>query len=202
MSNHVFQLEHRETPIGRMMIVTDDQDRLRGADWDDYEDRFWLLLRRHYRADAIDWREAPRPSAAARALEAYFDGDLRAIETVPTATNGTDFQRAVWAALRQIPAGSTMSYGALAARLGRATAMRAVGLANGANPIPVIVPCHRVIGADGSLTGFGGGLERKRWLLAHEGVAIGDLFEAMPAGRPSHPSPALRPSRAERGNRA
>ncbi|HEV8026357.1 MAG TPA: methylated-DNA--[protein]-cysteine S-methyltransferase [Stellaceae bacterium] len=202
MFNHVFHLEHRETPIGRMMIVTDDQDRLRGADWDDYEDRLRLLLRRHYGANAIDWREATRPSAAARALEAYFGGDLRAIETVPTATNGTDFQRAVWAALRQIPVGSTLSYGALAARLGRATAMRAVGLANGANPIPVVVPCHRVIGADGSLTGFGGGLERKRWLLAHEGVAIGDVFESMPAGRPAHPSPALRPSRAERGNRA
>jgi methylated-DNA-[protein]-cysteine S-methyltransferase len=193
MSSHVFHLEHRETPIGRMMIVTDDQDRLRGADWDDYEDRLRLLLRRHYGANAIDWREAPRPSAAARALEAYFGGDLHAIETVPTATNGTDFQRAVWAALRQIPAGSTMSYGALAARLGRATAMRAVGLANGANPIPVVVPCHRVIGADGSLTGFGGGLERKRWLLAHEGVAIG---ESMPAGGPAHPSRAERVSRA------
>jgi methylated-DNA-[protein]-cysteine S-methyltransferase len=193
MSNHVFHLEHRETPIGRMMIVTDDQDRLRGADWDDYEDRLRLLLRRHYGENAIEWREAPRPSAAARALEAYFGGDLHAIETVPTATNGTDFQRAVWAALRQIPAGSTMSYGALAARLGRATAMRAVGLANGANPIPVVVPCHRVIGADGSLTGFGGGLERKRWLLAHEGVAIG---ESMPAGRPAHPSRAERVSRA------
>jgi methylated-DNA-[protein]-cysteine S-methyltransferase len=106
--------------------------------------------------------------AAARALLAYFDGDLDAIADLPTATNGTAFQRAVWSALRRIPAGRTVSYGMLATQIGRPKAIRAVGLANGANPIAIVVPCHRVIGADTSLTGYGGGLHRKRWLLAHE----------------------------------
>ena len=87
---------------------------------------------------------------------------------MPTATSGTGFPRAVWASLRRIPAGSTISYGALAAELGRTKAVRAVGLANGANPISIVVPCHRVTGADGASTGYGGGLDRKRWLLAHE----------------------------------
>ena len=89
---------------------------------------------------------------------------------LPVVTAGTPFQRAVWAALRQIPVGTTLSYGALAERIGRKAAVRAVGAANGANPVAVVVPCHRVIGADGSLSGYGGGLERKRWLLAHEGA--------------------------------
>jgi len=102
-------------------------------------------------------------------LHSYFEGDIDAISCCRTATNGTDFQRSVWQALRQIPPGHTVSYGALAVRIGRPTAMRAVGLANGANPIAIVVPCHRVIGADASLTGYGGGLDRKRWLLAHEG---------------------------------
>ncbi len=105
---------------------------------------------------------------AARALADYFAGDLDAIADLPTAANGTAFQLSVWAALRQIPVGETVSYGALAARIGRPKAVRAVGLANGANPIAIVVPCHRVIGADASLTGYGGGLHRKRWLLAHE----------------------------------
>jgi methylated-DNA-[protein]-cysteine S-methyltransferase len=93
---------------------------------------------------------------------------LGAVEPLHTETRGTNLQRSVWSALRTIPAGTTTSYGQLARQIGHPTAVRAVGAANGANPIPVVVPCHRVIGADGSLTGFGGGLERKRWLLAHE----------------------------------
>jgi methylated-DNA-[protein]-cysteine S-methyltransferase len=100
-------------------------------------------------------------------LEEYFDGRRRVFE-VPLAPNGTDFQRSVWTALMQIPFGTTISYGELARRLGKEAAIRAVGAANGRNPIPVIVPCHRVIGSDGSLTGFGGGLPRKKWLLQHE----------------------------------
>jgi methylated-DNA-[protein]-cysteine S-methyltransferase len=107
-------------------------------------------------------------TAARRALQDYFEGDIDAPARLPTASNGTDFQRAVWDALRLIPVGQTISYGALAARIGRPTAMRAVGHANGANPIAIVVPCHRVIGANATLTGYGGGIERKRWLLAHE----------------------------------
>jgi methylated-DNA-[protein]-cysteine S-methyltransferase len=90
------------------------------------------------------------------------------IDTLPVETGGTPFQREVWHALREIPCGTTTSYGKLAELIGRPAAMRAVGLANGANPVAVVVPCHRVIGANGSLTGYGGGIERKRWLLDHE----------------------------------
>ena len=190
MDGHVFHLERMNTPTGRMLIVTDDHDRLRAADWEYYEDRMQRLLQRHCGDGAIRLCAAARPSPARRGLQAYFDGDLRAIDGVATATNGTAFQHAVWAALREIPVGSTISYGQLAARLGRATAVRAVGLANGANPTPVVVPCHRVIGADGSLTGFGGGLDRKRWLLAHEGAASGELLRAMPAEPQNERRPA------------
>ncbi|HSG87569.1 MAG TPA: methylated-DNA--[protein]-cysteine S-methyltransferase [Pseudomonadales bacterium] len=102
-------------------------------------------------------------------LEAYFAGDRRSFE-LRLAPQGTPFQQQVWAALQRIPFGTTISYGTLAERIGRPTASRAVGAANGRNPLPVIVPCHRVIGADGSLTGFGGGLPCKQWLLGHEGA--------------------------------
>lgn len=165
-----FHLERFDTPIGRMLIVTDEEHRLRAADWEDHEDRMQRQLRRHHRETALQLRNAHRDSTAKRALEAYFGGDLNAINDIATAANGTDFQRQVWAALRLIPVGSTISYGALAANIGRPAAVRAVGLANGANPISIVVPCHRVIGADASLTGYGGGLNRKRWLLAHENV--------------------------------
>jgi methylated-DNA-[protein]-cysteine S-methyltransferase len=165
-----FYLERFNTPTGRMLIVTDDEYRLRAADWEDHEDRMQRLLRRHYRETAIRLCDPPRDSAAKRALGAYFEGDLNAISDVPTATNGTDFQRHVWAALRLIPLGHTISYSALALQIGRPTATRAVGLANGANPVAIVVPCHRVVGANASLTGYGGGLDRKRWLLVHEGA--------------------------------
>jgi methylated-DNA-[protein]-cysteine S-methyltransferase len=104
-------------------------------------------------------------------LQAFFSGDISAIAGIPVETGGTTFQRDVWAALRQIPAGETWSYGQLARHIGRPAAVRAVGAANGANPIGVVVPCHRVIGANGSLTGYGGGIDRKEWLLNHERTA-------------------------------
>jgi methylated-DNA-[protein]-cysteine S-methyltransferase len=98
----------------------------------------------------------------------YFAGELAALNELPVRTAGTPFQREVWRALREIPHGTTVSYGKLAEQIGRPKAVRAVGLANGSNPIGVVVPCHRVIGSNGSLTGYGGGIERKRWLLEHE----------------------------------
>ena len=115
---------------------------------------------------------------ARRQLDAYFAG-TRTEFTMALAMDGTDFQKACWTALRQVPFGETISYGELARRIGRPKASRAVGAANHANPLPIVVPCHRVIGADNSLTGFGGGLDTKRVLLAHENVAVetqGDLF--------------------------
>jgi methylated-DNA-[protein]-cysteine S-methyltransferase len=124
-------------------------------------------------APANDAR-GPASAVLARACEQlaeYFAGS-RTTFAIPVEPAGTPFQRRVWEALRAIPYGTTLSYGELARRLGDVRATRAVGAANGRNPIPIIVPCHRVVGADGSLTGFGGGLDRKRWLLEHEGALM------------------------------
>jgi methylated-DNA-[protein]-cysteine S-methyltransferase len=168
MSTHTFFLERVNTPTGAMLVLTDGDERLRAMDWDDHAPRMQRLLERHYGSVTLRPRDSSRPSDARRALDAYFDGDIGAIAALPTATNGTPFQRSVWEALRRIPAGETISYGTLAAWIGRPGASRAVGLANGANPIAIAVPCHRVIGANRSLTGYGGGIERKQWLLTHE----------------------------------
>jgi methylated-DNA-[protein]-cysteine S-methyltransferase len=158
------------TPIGALVLISDEEGRLRATDWTNYDERMRRLLARHYGPDNFTLTPARTPSGLATALAAYFDGDLRAIDSLLVATEGTAFQKSVWQALRGIPAGHTISYGELARRLGKPAAVRAVGLANGANPIGVVVPCHRVIGSNGSLTGYGGGLERKRWLLNHEKV--------------------------------
>ena len=112
------------------------------------------------------------PSHFARAVAAYFAGELDALNDLPVAVRGTDFETAVWQALRQIPVGHTWSYAALAQALGRPKAVRAVGRANGKNPVSLVLPCHRVIGANGTLVGYGGGLERKAWLLRHEGALV------------------------------
>ena len=115
------------------------------------------------------------PSGIADALRRYFDGDLAAIADLPVRFDrGTPFQQEVWAALRTIPLGETISYAELAEMVGRPTGYRAVGSANGQNPVGIVVPCHRVIASDGTLGGYAGGLERKRWLLAHEGVVLAD----------------------------
>jgi methylated-DNA-[protein]-cysteine S-methyltransferase len=160
------------TPIGTFVLIGDEAGRLRAADWQDYADRMHRLLARHYGASHVAMTPARNPFGLTSALTAYFEGDLRAIESLSVATAGTAFQESVWQALRSIPAGQTISYSELARRLGRPAAVRAVGLANGANPIGIVVPCHRVIGADGSLTGYGGGLDRKRWLLNHETASM------------------------------
>ncbi|MBM3773493.1 MAG: methylated-DNA--[protein]-cysteine S-methyltransferase [Acidimicrobiia bacterium] len=169
--------ERLDTPLGTLVLMTGEDDRVRALDWSDYEPRMDRLLRLHHGHQGAAPRERARPSAARRALEAYFEGVLDAIDAVTTRTNGTPFQERVWAALRHIPAGRTLSYSQLADAIGQPRAVRAVGLANGANPVGIIVPCHRVIGADGSLTGYGGGLERKRWLLAHEGAITSGLLD-------------------------
>lgn len=173
MSQQVFSLDRIATPIGPLLIVTDEAGRLRGIEWEDHQPRLEKLLRRYYGAEGFALRAAAQPAPASPALQAYFEGELDAVAGLETARPGTEFQRLVWAGLRRIPAGQTLSYGGLAAKLGRPTASRAVGLANGANPIPIVVPCHRVIGANNSLTGFGSGLPRKRWLLDHEGRYAG-----------------------------
>lgn len=108
------------------------------------------------------------PVDAERAVRAYFAGEFRAVEALDVDPGGTPFQREVWTALRRIPPGRTVSYGALAQSIGRPRSARAVARANATNPVPIVIPCHRVIGSDGSLTGYGGGLDNKRWLLRHE----------------------------------
>lgn len=160
------RVERQASPLGTLLIVTSADGVLRALDYEAYEARMLRLLTLHYGAYAL----APGDVTphVARALEAYFAGDVTSVDTLPIGTGGTPFQRLVWSALRAIPASATRSYGQLAAQLGRPSAARAVGLANGANPIAIVVPCHRVIGADGSLTGYAGGTERKRWLLDHE----------------------------------
>jgi O-6-methylguanine DNA methyltransferase len=163
-------IDRLSSPIGTLLLVSDEDGRVRALDFDDYEARMLRLLKTHYGDPTL--APGPAPTPARRALDAYFAGDLGAIDDIPVATGGTPFQRTVWAAMRRISAGTTTSYGALAAIINRPSAMRAAGLAVGSNPVAVIVPCHRVIGADNSLTGYGGGLARKRWLLAHEGLEL------------------------------
>lgn len=165
-----FGLDRLSTPIGIALLVTDDDGALRALDWDDYQPRMLHLLRLHY--GAVELSDRPAPGPMRLALSGYFAGDLGQLSAVAWRVAGTPFQRKVWTALAEIPAGTTMSYGALAARIGSPRAIRAVGHANGSNPISVVLPCHRLIGADGSLVKYGGGLMRKRWLLRHEGVEI------------------------------
>ena len=156
------------TPIGQLIYVCDSDGALRMIDWSDHNPRGQRLLDIHYGKGGYTLTRQHDPFGLTARLASYFNGDIHTIDDLPTATAGTTFQREVWRALREIPAAETISYGKLAERIGRPRAVRAVGLANGSNPVGVVVPCHRVIGANGSLTGYGGGLHRKEWLLAHE----------------------------------
>jgi methylated-DNA-[protein]-cysteine S-methyltransferase len=165
------------SPLGDCLLVFDDAGRLRALEWVDFEARLHKLLARHWgpegRGHTLSTRAAPRDLDSR--LQAYFAGDRAALDPLAVHTAGTPFQQEVWQALRGIPAGHTTTYGKLAESIGRPAAVRALGLAVGSNPISLVIPCHRVIGADGSLTGYAGGLDRKRWLLAHEGGATGTL---------------------------
>ena len=161
-------LDRMATPLGEALILTDETGALRAFDFADYEDRMRRLACRHYGTLAPVSGRAP--ARVRNAMERYFAGEADAFSGLVWKTNGTAFQRSVWAGLCDIGHGQTLSYKGLAQKIGKPSAMRAVGLANGANPIAIVVPCHRVIGADGRLTGYGGGLDRKAWLLRHEGA--------------------------------
>ena len=165
-----FGLDRLRTPIGTALLVSDADGVLRALDWEDYEPRMKQLLRRQY--GPVVLKELRAPAETKAALTGYFKGDLDRLNSIRWRVAGTAFQRKVWTALPKIPSGATMSYGELAAKLGMPKAARAVGHANGANPLSVVVPCHRLIGAKGALIKYGGGLERKRWLLGHEGVVL------------------------------
>jgi methylated-DNA-[protein]-cysteine S-methyltransferase len=160
-------LSRLPSPLGELLAVTDDRSRVCALDFADCEARMRRLLRARH-ASAAELVPRRTPAALVESLGAFFRGELAALDALELRSGGTEFQRSVWAALRAIPSGETTTYSALARALGRPTAFRAVGLANGANPIAIVVPCHRVIGASGDLTGYAGGLARKQWLLDHE----------------------------------
>ena len=171
------ELTLTKTPVGPMALYG-LEDRLIGLTLDGghgAEHPVERHLARHL--GALVTRRSPDAAGAATRLARYFAGELRALEEQPVDPPGTGFQRAVWSALREIPAGETRSYSALAHALGKPHAVRAVAAANGANPIALFVPCHRVIAADGSLWGYGGGLPMKQWLLAHERATFRPLAD-------------------------
>lgn len=155
------------SPVGELLLTATDEGLT----------RVWFEEHRHGGQRGAQWRPAGEMGGAAERilrdareqLDMYFAGERTTFD-IPLAATGTPFQERVWAALLTIPFGHTTSYGEIAVRMGEPKAVRAVGAANGRNPIPIVVPCHRVIGARGDLTGFGGGIERKRWLLEHEGA--------------------------------
>lgn len=158
------------TPLGKLILMHDESGNLRAADWDEYAARLPALLQRQYRD--IDLKIQPHVTTKAHLnherFTRYFDGDLHALEAIPLQLGGTDFQQQVWLALRHIPVGATWSYKDLASFISRPKACRAVGAANGLNPVAIVLPCHRVIGSSGSMVGYASGLARKRWLLQHE----------------------------------
>ena len=163
----IIEMARVDTPIGPLLLAV-REGSLCAVEFDGAQARLRRTLSRRF--PGAELRSGDDPSGFASRLRAYFDGDLSALESISVDPGGTPFQAKVWKELRRIPTGSAVSYRDLAGMIGAPKAVRAVGLANGANPVPIVIPCHRVIGADGGLTGYGGGLERKRWLLAHEGA--------------------------------
>jgi methylated-DNA-[protein]-cysteine S-methyltransferase len=157
-----------DTPLGPVLLLAQGS-RLVGLEFSDRARRVGRLRRHLARTlGTYEERDHRDPAGAATRLRRYFKGDVRALDEQPVEWLGTPFQRAVWQALRRIPVGRTRSYGDMARAIGRPKAVRAVGAANGANPIALFVPCHRVVASDGSPHGYGGGIERKVWLLSRE----------------------------------
>ena len=156
-----------ESPIGRLVLVF-DAGRLCVLDYADNTERMTRLLRQRYHRFRLC--EASTPLGVTQQLRAYLGGKLDAIDSIQVDPGGTAFQQKVWEALRTIPPGTTRTYRDVAEQIGRPSAWRAVGRANALNPISIVLPCHRLIGANGALIGYAGGLERKHWLLRHEGI--------------------------------
>jgi methylated-DNA-[protein]-cysteine S-methyltransferase len=153
------------SPIGEVQLVSSNSAVLL-LDFSDNTNRIQKLLEKRFGSYTLTQKRLEW----SKAVQDYFAGNFSALESIPTDTGGTAFQQRVWTALRQIPAGQTWSYLAMARFIGQPTATRAIGTTNGLNPISLILPCHRVIGANGKLTGYAGGIERKRWLLEHESL--------------------------------
>ena len=158
------------SPIGQLGLATDAGGVVHAFSFDGTDDDVARVARRHW-TDA-QTREGPAPRAVVDSLDAYFTGRRDALADIPWRIAGDGFQEKVWAELTRVSVGATISYGEMARRIGEPGAAQAVGVALNRNPIALILPCHRVVGADGALVGFGGGVERKRWLLAHEGALL------------------------------
>ncbi|MGA7932608.1 MAG: methylated-DNA--[protein]-cysteine S-methyltransferase [Kovacikia sp.] len=158
-----------DSEIGQILLVSDGE-RLCALDFSNYESRLMNLLERRY--GSVRLMKKVNPQGFSDRLKAYLVGDLRSLDEIPVSTGGTFFQQQVWLALRSIPLGTVTTYGELAEKIGKPTASRAVGMANSLNPVAIVLPCHRVIGANAKLTGYAGGLDRKQWLLQHEGVTL------------------------------
>ncbi len=169
-----FDYAEIDSPVGTILVAARGECLI-SLDFSDYRERFEALLAKRF---PLGYRRSvhPDPTGLRARLAAYFAGTPDPWDGLQLDPGGTPFQASVWAALRQIPFGTTESYGTLARRLGNPSASRAVGAANGQNPIAIIIPCHRVIGASGAMTGYGGGLERKRDLLRREGIIGRDLL--------------------------
>lgn len=157
------------SPIGTILILSDGE-ALCGVEFEGYEARTLGFLQRRY--GEVKLQEAQNDLGLRDRMQAYLAGELHSLDEIPVCLGGTAFQQQVWLALRDIPIGTVETYGQLAKRLGKPGASRAVGLANSQNPIAIVLPCHRVVGSNGKLTGYAGGLDRKRWLLTHEGVLL------------------------------
>ena len=159
------QLDRITSPIDDILIVV-DEGKMCALDYVDYESRMMRLLERRY--GLVRLMQVENPGGFSDRVRSYFAGEYRSLDAIPVSTGGTLFQQQVWLALRTIAPGKTMTYGQLAAQLGKPNAYRAVGATNALNPVGIVLPCHRIIGVDASLTGYAGGLDRKRWLLQHE----------------------------------
>jgi methylated-DNA-[protein]-cysteine S-methyltransferase len=157
------------SPIGNIVIVVDD-GKLCALDFTGYEERLMKLLKRRYRE--FQFKIVADPCGFSSRVKNYLAGDFTSLDAIPVSPGGTAFQQEVWQALREIPTGQTCTYAQLAAKIGRPKATRAVGMTNSLNPIALVIPCHRVVGANASLTGYAGGLDRKHWLLRHEGALL------------------------------
>ena len=163
------QIDRIESPLGTILLVANEMS-LFALDFVGYETRMMGLLQKRY--PSVKLLETQDPQEFSSKIRAYLAGDYDSLDNIPVNAGGTDFQQLVWQRLRSIPVGTTLSYGELANKLGKPTAARAVGMANSLNPIAIVVPCHRVVSAKAKLTGYAGGLERKQWLLQHEGIPI------------------------------
>ncbi len=165
----VIETARLESPIGDVRLAV-RAERLCALGFVEHWPRLEHALRR--KAVRLELRMSDDPAGVVTRLRAYFAGELSALDSIAVDLDGTEFQRAVWSKLREIPCGRTLSYRDLASAIGAPSAVRAAGAANGANPVSIVVPCHRVIGTNGDLVGYGGGIERKSWLLKHEGAPL------------------------------